>query len=221
MTFDLTLIRESLPSVLDGLRITLVMWLVGGVLAFVLGFVVAVSRHFGGRWLRLALTLPVEVLRGTPFLIQLFLLYYGGPFIGLDLEPYDAGLLGLAVYGSAYFAEIIRGGFEAVPHGHIEAAVCVGLDRWTIIRRILVPEMALLILPSAVNFLIILVKETAILSIITVPEFTMNVTAIGSAHFAFVESTFLLALGYWLLVEATGTLGRWAERRLARFKLVA
>lgn len=221
MSFDLDLVLNALPQVLSGLQVTLVMWLLGGLLAFLLGFVIAVARQFGGRLLRRALTLPVEIVRGTPFLIQLFLLYYGGPFIGIDLEPYDAGLVGLTVYGSAYFAEIVRGGFEAIPKGHVEAAVCLGLGRAAIIGRILLPEMALLILPASVNLLIILIKETAILSIITVPELTMAVTAIGSEHFAFVEAAFLLAVGYWLLVEATSRAGRFAERRLQRFRLVA
>jgi polar amino acid transport system permease protein len=219
MSFDPTLILDNLPEILSGIAVTILMWIGASLIGLAAGFALAVGRHFGGPVLAAALRLPIEVIRGTPFLIQIFLLYYGGPFIGLALEPVPAGLLGLSVYGAAYFAEIIRGGLAAVPRGHLEAAVTVGLSRRDTILRIMVPEIALLVLPATVNFLIILMKETAVLSIITVPELTLVVTGIGSAHFAFVEATFLLAVGYWAIVEATGLLAGFAERRLARFKL--
>ncbi|RYE81926.1 MAG: amino acid ABC transporter permease, partial [Hyphomicrobiales bacterium] len=160
----------------------------------------------------------VDVFRGTPFLVQLFLLYFGGPFIGISLDPIPCGLLGLTVYGAAYFSEIFRAGFKAVPKGHVEAAECVGLSQMQILRRILVPEMTVLVLPQLVNLAIILIKETAVLSIITVPEMTMVISAIGSQQYAFVEALFLLALFYWALVEITGALGRLAESRLSKFR---
>ena len=160
----------------------------------------------------------VDVLRGTPFLIQIFLLYYGGPLIGLSLDPVPAGLLGLTVYGAAYFSEIFRSGFDAIPAGHIEAAECVGLSRSQIVWRILLPEMTMLVLPPTFNMAILLIKETAILSIITVPELTLTVSAIGSQQYAFVESLFLLALFYWGLVEIASWLGHLAEQKLSRFR---
>jgi polar amino acid transport system permease protein len=219
MIFDPGLIRAALPEIASGMAITLAMWLAGSVMGLVLGMLVAIARRFGPSPLAIALTGYVGLIRGTPFLVQLFLLYYGGPYAGIDLDPVQAGLLGLSVYSAAYFAEIFRGGFEAIPPGHVEAAVCVGLTRAQIIRRILLPEMTLLVLPSVVNLFILLVKETAILSIVTVPELTMVITAIGSANFAFAEATFLLAVCYWAIVEATSWLGRVVERRLGRFRL--
>lgn len=220
MNFDTDLIARSLPEIYSAFGITLLMWIVGVIGAAILGFVVAVGRRYGPRWLELSLWACVEVIRGTPFLIQLFLLYYGGPFIGLRLEPYEAGFLGTAIYGAAYFSEIIRAGLEAVPRGHVEAATVLGLTRTQTIARILVPEMTLLILPSTINMMIVLLKETAVLSIITVPELTLVVTAIGSAHFAFVEALLLLALIYWGIVEAASALGRGLEAGLARYRMV-
>ena len=221
MRFDPALIIHHLPSILSGLSITILTWLIGTIGAVLVGFVIASARRFGPRPLGMALGAIVEVIRGTPFLIQLFLLYFGGPYIGLFLDPLPAGLLGLTVYGSAYFSEIFRGGFEAVPAGHIEAAECVGLNRFQIVKRILLPEMSMLVLPSAVNMAILLIKETAVLSIITVPELTMIVSAIGSEYYAFVESLFLLALFYWARVELCGFLGRKAEEKLSHFRLSA
>jgi polar amino acid transport system permease protein len=220
VTIDLDLILHSITAALRGAGITVMMWIGGGLVAFAIGFLVALARRYGGGWVRWGLAGPVEVLRGTPFLIQLFLLYYGGPFIGLRLEPYEAGFLGTSIYGAAYFSEIIRAGLEAVPRGHVEAATVLGLTRTQTVARILVPEMTLLILPSSINMMIILLKETAVLSIITVPELTLVVTAIGSAHFAFVEALLLLALIYWGIVEAASALGRGLEAGLARYRMV-
>ncbi len=216
MTLDFALIGQNLPDVIDAAGVTALVWTASAAGGLVLGFVVALGRRYGPRWLGLALVFAVEVLRGTPFLIQLFLLYFGGPFIGLSLDPVPAGLLGLTVYGAAYYSEIFRAGFEAVPVGHLEAADCVGLTRGQTVRRIIIPEMIVLVLPALVNMTVVLLKETAVLSIITVPELTMVISAIGSQFYAFVESLFLLALFYWGLVEACGWLGRTAEVRLAR-----
>lgn len=221
MIFDTALIWSKLPEILHALGITLLMWIAGAIGGALLGFLIATARRYGPMWLELLLRLCVEIIRGTPFLIQLFLLYFGGPFIGLSLDPVPAGLLGLTVYGAAYFSEIFRGGFEAVPVAHVEAAQCMGFTRLQIVYRILIPEMTVLVLPSAVNMAIVLLKETAILSIITVPELTLVISAIGSRYYAFVESLFLLALFYWGLVEFSGKLGRIAESRLSRYRFAA
>lgn len=217
MNFNGALIWAQLPELLSAAGVTLLTWLLGALGSLLLGFLVALGRRYGPRALDQALRVYVEVIRGTPFLIQLFLLYYGGPFIGLSLDPVPAGLIGLAVYGAAYFSEIFRAGFEAVPTGHVEAAQCLGLTRGQIVRRILLPEMTMLVLPPAVNMAIILLKETAVLSIITVPELTFQISAIGSQQYAFVEAMFLLACFYWGLVSLCGRLGRAAETRLSKF----
>lgn len=221
MSFDLGLIVAELPEVLSGFAITLAIWLVSSVLAAILGFAVAAARRYGPAPVDWLLRACVDVLRGTPFLIQLFLLYFAGPYVGVSLEPIPAGLLGMTLYGAAYFSEIFRAGFNAVPRGHVEAGECVGLSRRQIVWRILVPEMTMLVLPLCVNMALVLLKETAILSIITVPELTFVVSAIGSQQFAFAEAMFLLALFYWAVVEVADRLGRWAERRLAKYRFAA
>ena len=218
MTLDFGLIAQHLPAIFSALQVTLGIWIISILLAVLLGFVIAAIRRYAPApvdWLLRAL---VEIIRGTPFLVQLFLLYFGGPFIGLRLDPIPAGLFGMTIYGAAYFSEIFRAGFQAVPKGHVEAALCVGLTRFQILRRILLPEMTMLVLPLCVNMAIVLLKETAVLSIITVPELTLVIGVIGSQQYAFVEAMFLLAVFYWVLVEACGWLGRWSESKLSRFR---
>lgn len=217
MSFDFAVILAKGPAILAGLGVTILIWIAGTILAAMLGFLVATARRYGGRLADSLLALPVELLRGTPFLVQIFLLYFGGPYIGLRLDPIAAGLLGLSVYGAAYYAEIFRAGFQSVPPGHSEAADCVGLTRFQTILHVQLPEMALLVLPPAMNMAVILLKETALLSLITVPEMTMTVQAIGSQQYAFVEAIVVLALVYWALVELANFLGRFAERRLSTY----
>ena len=213
---DTQLIESHLGAIFQAAGTTLGTWLAGALAWVLLGFAVTLLRRYGPRWVNRVLGLYVDLIRGTPFLIQLFLLYYGGPYIGLSLDPVPAGILGLAIYGAAYFSEIFRAGFEAVPEGHIEAAQCLGLTQGQIVRRIMLPEMLLLILPPVTNMLIVLLKETAVLSIVTVPELTFYITSLGSEQYAFVEAMFLLACFYWALVELCGWIGRRAERRVAR-----
>lgn len=218
MRFDFALVASRAPEIFQALAVTLFVWIVSLLAATALGFLVALGRRFGSRGLGYGLGAYVELFRGTPFLIQLFLLYFGGPYVGLSLDAIPAGVLGLSVYGAAYFSEIFRTGFEAVPRGHVEAGECVGLTRAQIVRRILLPEMAMLVLPACVNMSIILLKETAVMSVITVPELTLTISAIGTEFYAFVESLSLLALFYWGLVEICGWLGRLAEARFSRLR---
>jgi polar amino acid transport system permease protein len=218
MTFDINVILDQMPQIISGGGVTLLTWIVGTICAVIIGFFVAVGRRFGGMLLDNVLGFAVAILRGTPFLIQIFLVYYGGPFIGLSLDPIPAGLIGISIYGAAYYSEIFRSGFLAVPKGHIEAGECVGMTQGQIIRRILLPEMTMLVLPPSLNMAVLLMKETAVLSIITVPELTATLSAIGAQQYAFVEALSVLALFYWVLVEITGRLGHFVETKLTRFR---
>jgi polar amino acid transport system permease protein len=217
MTFDPTIITDHLGDIGSGFLVTLGTWSSGVVLGIALGMLIAVAQVFGNRLVRAPLRVFIELIRSTPFLVQLFLVYYGGPSFGLSLDPIPAGILGLAVYGSVYFAEIFRSGFESVARGQLEAADCLGITRLQCIWRIQVPQMLVIILPALVNMITVLCKETAVLSIITIPELTMVLTGIGSETFAFVETLLMLCIGYLILVEACSRLGMLLETRVGRF----
>lgn len=215
----MNVVAETLGAVARGLPLTIGIWLAAVVTGLLVGVLVACGRHFGPALLNAVLALLVEVVRGVPFVVQAFLLYYGGPFIGLDLTPIVAGWLALSIYAAAYFSEVFRAGFRAIPPGHTEAARLLGLPTHQTILRILLPEMALSVLPALANLAVILIKETAILSIITVPELTFTVSGVGSATFAFAQTMAALALSYWLLVELTAFAARRLERGIARATL--
>jgi polar amino acid transport system permease protein len=213
---DFSIFLQYGPALLRGFGVTVLCWLAGTVFGMALGLVIALIQRYGPRWLGWIIQIYIEVIRGTPFLVQLFVLYYGGPLIGLRLDALPAGILGLTIYGSPYFAEIFRSGFRAVPNGQIEAARAIGMTEPTIIRRILLPLGLVSSLPALVNFSIILTKETVILSIITVPELMYQVGRMSAETFRYLETNLVLALFFWLLVEAISRLGRRLEARVTK-----
>lgn len=217
MIFDPTIITAHLDDIGSGFLVTLGTWSSGVVLGIALGMLIAIAQVFGNNFVRAPLRVFIELIRSTPFLVQLFLVYYGGPSFGLSLDPIPAGILGLGVYGSVYFAEIFRSGFESVARGQLEAADCLGITRLQCIWRIQVPQMLVIILPALINMITVLCKETAVLSIITIPELTMVLTGIGSETFAFVETLLMLCIGYLILVELCSRLGMFLESRVGRF----
>lgn len=214
---DLSLLVQYGPSLLRGFGITILCWGAGCLIGMVLGFVLMLLRQLPVKPLRWVIRAYIEVIRGTPFLIQLFLLYSGGPSIGLRLEATTAGILGLGIYGSAYFAEIFRAGYQAVPKGQVEAALSLGMSYGSILKRVIVPAMLVSTIPAIVNMMAILTKETVVLSIITVPELMYEMQTMAAETFATFETILGMALFYWLLVEVVSRLGRRLEARVTRF----
>jgi polar amino acid transport system permease protein len=216
VTLNFSLLAEYWPQLRHGLQITILLWLAGSAIAAVIGFACGFGAALGPVWLRRVIRCYVELFRGTPLLVQLFLVYSGGPHIGITLSALTVGIGGLGLYGGAYFTETVRGGVLGIPNGQIEAGRAFGLTRLQIIRTIILPQMLVLSLPPAVNLLIFLLKDTAVLSILTIPELTFEVTGMTLETFAFVEPFLVLAIGYWVLVELTAIAGRFAEQRLSR-----
>ncbi len=213
---DLSILLQYWPILLSGFGLTILCWLLGTVFSMALGLVISLMQRYGPRPLRWLIQVYIEIIRGTLFLVQLFVLYYGGPLLGLRLDALPAGILGLSVYGSPYFAEIFRAGYLAVPTGQLEAARAIGMSELTIVRRILMPLALVSALPSLVNFAIILTKETVILSIITVPELMYSVQRMSTETFRYLEANFILALFFWLLVETISRFGRRLETHITK-----
>ncbi|MBB3771174.1 polar amino acid transport system permease protein [Angulomicrobium tetraedrale] len=211
---DLSIVVPYLGLLASGFGYTVFCWLAGALGAMALGLPIALLRMSPVRWLRIPAVLYIEAIRGTPLLLIAFLIYGGGPAFGLLLEPLPAGILALALHASAYFAEIYRVGFNAVPRGHVEAAASLGMSPVATFLRVQLPEALVAVTPSMVNALVVLSKETSILSIISVPDLTYEVQKMGIETFASFESLFALAIGYWALVSVISTLGAAFERRV-------
>jgi polar amino acid transport system permease protein len=214
---NLALVWHYAPSLISGFAVTVLCWGVGSILGLALGFVVALASEVRFAPLRWLLRVYIEIFRGTPFLMQLFILYNGGPFIGLKLAATTAGVLGLGLYSSAYYSEIFRGGFASVPRGQIEAAMSVGMAPLATLLRVRVPAALVAAVPPIVNTLIVMSKETVVLSIITVPELMYQVQTMAAETFTAFDAIFAMAVFYWLLVEVVSRLGRRLEKRVTLF----
>lgn len=158
----------------------------------------------------------VWLIRGTPFLAQLFVIYFGLPQFGITLDAMQATVIGLGIYGAAYFAEIFRAAWQSIPNGQIEAGRAFGLGRRQILRHIEAPQAIRLAVPMLTNQAILILKESSVASIITVPELTMTAGTIVAETFSYAEPYLLLGLIYWLLALAFAGLGHGSEHWLGR-----
>lgn len=205
---------NDLPLYASGLLTTLTVSLAGIALSVAIGIVLAAALRSPLLYVSLPVRLYVEFTRGAPLALVLFLIYYGGPQFGLVLNPYVAGIVGLGLYGAGTFAEIFRAGFNAVPKGEIEAADMLGLRPGQAFRHIELPQALGLTLPPSIGQAINLVKESSVLSVITLAELTKVAGTISSITFAVVTPYLTVALLYWAIVEALSRLGLYLERRL-------
>ncbi|GLK90919.1 amino acid ABC transporter permease [Pseudomonas turukhanskensis] len=187
------------PVLLQGVVFTLLSSAGALVIGLLWGLLLCLLGQVNNRLLRLFYQLYLTVFRGTPLLVQIYLVFYGGPFIGIELSALQVGIGGLGLYSAAYFAEILRSGFLSVPPGQIEAARDLGLSRWQVLSQVKLPQMLGLVLPAILNQTILLVKESAILSIITVPEMMSAASRMSSETFTFIEPYLFLGLTYWLI----------------------
>ena len=154
--------------------------------------------------------------RSKPFIIQVFLFYYVLPFYGLRLSAEYVGILALAAFSSAYFAEIIRAGIDAVPKGQLESAKAIGMTDWQAMKNIILPQTLSIVIPPLTNQTLTLIKESAILSTITVHELTMAGLMVQGETFRPFEVFIMVALLYWALNESIATIMRRFEKQLSK-----
>jgi cystine transport system permease protein len=155
---------------LKAMSITAILAVGGAALGTTVAAVLALLRMSENRLVRNAVTGYVEFMRGTPLLVQLFLIYYGGPQIGLTLEPLTAGIIGLGMNAGAYISEIFRGSIQSIPRGQMEAARSLGMGHWLAMRRIIWPQAFRHAVPALGSSFAALVKDTSLVSVITVGE---------------------------------------------------
>ncbi|MDO6563674.1 amino acid ABC transporter permease [Amphritea sp. 1_MG-2023] len=210
---DLSLYVSYWPILLKGLGFTLYVCSIALLIGLIGGLLLYGLNRLGWRVTSFIYAVYLTVFRGTPLLVQVYLVYYGGPFVGLDMTAEQVGIIGLGLYVAAYFAEIYRSGFASIPPGQLEAAYDLGFSRWQVLIRIQLPQMLGLIIPPGVNQTIIMIKESAILSIITVPELTTAAISMATQSFTVIEPYLFLAVVYWLLTFAVSKTGRWCENK--------
>ena len=212
-----SILVDYAPLFLTGLWHTVFICVAGIGIGLFWGLVLYLASTVRWSSIRWLVRAYVNIFRGTPLLIQLFLLFYGGPHFGLRFSAMTTGILSLALYSAAYFTEIYRSGFQNIPIGQIEACLDLGLTPLQTLVHVKIPQMLALIIPSVIGQTISMVKESSLLSIITVPELTAAAVKVSTLTFSIVEPYLLLALAYWLLIVGITKCGELWERHQVRY----
>ena len=207
---------DALPVLLTGARIT-VLYAVGAMLiGLPLAFLVALGRSAPIPPLRWLLDLYVSFIRGTPLLVQIFVLYYGLPGLGVTLDPVTSGILALSLNVAAYMSVTIRASLDAVGRGQREAARSLGLNGVQTMRYVILPQALRIGLPSLMNSLIGLIKDPSLVSVITVTELLRSAQLVIARTFEPFGPYLAAAVIYWLISSALGLVQSRMERRLHR-----
>ena len=215
-TFEWSAVWRGLPYLLQGAGLTVAISVVAMILAVLLGLVLAALCLVPGRLARNAVAAYVEAFRNTPLLIQIFIVYFGLPQLGLRLSPFLSGLSALVLYAAAYNTEIFRAGMEAVPRGQGEAARSLGLGPVQALAYGVAPQALRISLPALGNNLVSLVKNSSLVSTIGMVELMFVANDISFNNFRTFEIYGAAALLYVILVLALTRLLRVAETRMAR-----
>lgn len=213
---NLGVLGENAGALAAGLLVTLEISLAALVLAFALGILIAALRAAPNRALRGIATTYVEVLRNIPLLVQVFFLFFALPSIGIKLEAFLCGVIGLGVYSSAFVAEAIRSGIAAVPKGQLEAGLASGMSYATVMRMIVLPQAIAKTIPPLGNAALNLIKNSSIVSTISVLDVLGTANLIGARTFAYVPMLAGAAICYLIITLPTAFGINLLEKRYAR-----
>ncbi len=214
MNLDFSFLVPYIPQLIQASKVTLVIGVASFLLALVISLVTGVLRSG---------TLPkpvdfflgcyVEVFRGTPLLIQLFFIYYGLPTFGIVLEPITAAVIGLSLNSGAYMSEVVRAAISSVDQGQYEAALCLGYGRRQVFVYIILPQAFRIALPTFMNYFSTMIKETSLVSVLSIAE----ITRIGNQIYARTLSPFeiYIAIGiiYFIMTYTVALVSRWIEKK--------
>ncbi|MFC0269118.1 amino acid ABC transporter permease [Kushneria aurantia] len=204
-----------LPALLKGTGYTLIIWVVAMLFGSLAGTGLAVTRVYGATpWRRLA-TGYIELIRGTPLLVQMFIVYQGLPQVGIVLSPLTAAITAIGLNTAAYQAEYFRAGIRAVRPGQMQAARAIGLSRRRAIRHVVLPQAWRIALPQWANEVVIELKYTSVAFAISVPELMGQAQMIGADTFRYFEIFLVAAVIYVVLVGLVTLLLDVVERRYA------
>lgn len=201
--------------ILSGLGITVAISLLAIVAGSVLGVLVGLSLTYGNRWLRLAVRTYTDIIRGTPVLVLVLASYYVSSAVGVNLDPFSAGVLALAVFCSSHVGEIVRGGLQAIPKGQTEAAKAIGLTFGQTFAYVLWPQALRQFLPAWVNTAAEMVKASTLLSVIGVAELLLRSQEIISRNFMSLQFYFFAGALYFLVNYGIERFGKYVERKTA------
>ncbi|TCT01085.1 ABC transporter substrate-binding protein/permease [Aquabacter spiritensis] len=205
-----------MPQLLWAAVMTMEISILAMFIAVGLGATLALCRVYGGVWLDRLAQVYIEVVRGTPLLIQVLFIYYGLPKIGIQLDPFIAGVLALGLNYAAYEAENYRAGLLAIPRHQMEAAIALNMTERQSLRHVVIPQAARIVLPPTTNDFISLIKDSSLVSVISLVELTKTYELISTTYYDYFGTGLLVAGMYLLLGLPFVRLAKWAERHVSR-----
>jgi len=212
---DLATLKLYLTPLAEGSVWTLGLFFCSAFLAVAVGLIVCLCRMSSSAALSRAARFYIEVIRGTPLLLQLFYIYYGLPELGVVIDGFTAGVLGLTLNFGAYLAELFRSGIQSVGAGQYEAARALGLSRIDRLRCIVLPQALRTVFPALGNYALVLIKETSLVAVISVYELMRAGEMLAGATFQALTVYTLVGIIYFAMCSLLSWVFRRSERRLA------
>ena len=203
---------------IGGLAMTLLIAITSLAITFPFAILVALARSMGPKWARVTATVYVTILRGCPLLLLLLWIYFYLPvLLGFPLSPFLTLVIAIVIFQTAYLSEVIRGGIEALPKGQTEAALSLGLKRWAIIWKIILPQALYNVIPGIINQFTAVVKETSLAYVIALAELTYSATQINNILMTKPLEVYLILAGmYFVVCYALSSLAAYLDRAIAR-----
>lgn len=214
MRFNWNAIPEILPALFRGLGVTILATIVIMAISMIVALPIAFGRMSRNPLLRIPSTIYVQVLRGTPVLLQLFYLYYVLPFAGIRLQPWNAGIIGMSLAYSAYLSEIYRAGIESIDRGQTEAGLSLGMPTTKVLRVVVLPQAFRIVIPPIGNIFLGLFKDTSLLSILTIKDMMYEGQLLAATTFQHITIFTLIALLYLAVCWPSASVIDYFERRL-------
>ena len=216
MEWDWDFVRQIMPTLLEGLKLTLLISLLAAVVAAVLGLVFAIARRSSVKAIALPVRALVAFIRGTPLLVQLYFIFYVLPDLGIVLSPLVAGVIGMGLHYATYTAEVYRAGIENVPRGQWEAARATNLSLRQTWVHVIIPQAVPPMIPALANYLIAMFKETPLLSAITVLELMNQAKSVANSSYRYIEPMTLVGVFFLAISLVSVVILRWLEHRYGR-----
>ena len=216
MEWDWNFVWQIMPTLLDGLKITILATVLGAALAAVVGLVFAILRMTAPKPIAKVTGFIVEFIRGTPLLVQLYFIFFVLPDIGIRLPALLAGVIGLGLHYGTYAAEVDRAGIENVPRGQWEAARATNLTARQTWIHVVLPQAIPPMIPALANYLIAMFKETPLLSAITVLELMNQAKSVANSSYRYIEPMTLVGVFFLIMSLISVVFLRWLEERYAR-----
>lgn len=217
MELEWSVIAQYLPLLLSGTWVTIEVSVLTLTIATIIGTFVALARMSRVKPLHVPASVYIWIMRGIPQLLVLFFIYYAAPSFGVRLPAFVAAVIGMSLNSIAYNAEIIRAGIESIPHAQTESARAVGMSYPQTMWRIILPQATRVIIPPYINNAILLVKNTALVSVITVPDLMLNAQQIVSSTYRSIEILGTAGVIYLALTSVLMVAQRWSEKRYAYY----